>query len=490
MKSLLACASTAAMVLASPSLALTPAEFLEDFKAFYAAQGMMMEVGSTSTDGDAEVLTDVGFRLDADDGTVTTISIDEMRFEPTSEDGYEVKVTHSPEIRATSSSSFEDETIEVNFALIMDGGYLARADGDKRILLLDYSDTSLSGFSMSGVDDTPEMDITFVMKDIAGTAEFSLSAKEQAFDYGAASLAFSMDVESPEGPVNIEGNYSDLAFTGTAGIFDSSDPEALFKADAALDAVMGSSSSSFTAKGNGPDGAFDFALTGGESKVLAKIDGGQLDYSFLGDDLELNFTGDMLPIPVAATMAGYETRLAMPMVPTDAPGEMAIRFNLSDLSVDDAIWGMIDPAQALPRDPANLMLDVVSKASALYSLLDQDAMEEAMMQGGMPFEFENLELRELRVSLAGAEVSGKGSAVINNAGPFPMPVGGVDVEILGVNGLMGKLTEMGLLQPQQAMPVQMMMGMFAKPGTEPDSFTSRVEMGEDGSITANGIPLQ
>ncbi|MEO0914516.1 MAG: DUF2125 domain-containing protein, partial [Pseudomonadota bacterium] len=378
--------------------------------------------------------------------------------------------------------------IEEEFEGDMDGGYLVKEADGALEFLLNYASMGFSLTQVEGFPDAPDdMTMNFEMADISGTTLLSLDAKKQTFAYGAGALTYTVKATPPEGGlVDLQGSYSDLTFEGSTGIFDAADPEAMFRAEVPLDFTMDAAGSTFTFKGDGPEGALDMSLTGGASALAAKIGEGQIDYTFRGDDLDLALSGNMMPVPVSARMAGYETRFAMPMVPTGRPGEMAVRLNITDLTVEEALWGMIDPAGNLPRDPANLMLDIVSKASALVSLMD----EEAMLTGEMPFEFEDVELKDLRVSLAGAEVTGRGSAVMNNAGPVPMPVGGVDVEIKGLNGLIGKLTEMGLVQPEQAMPVQMMMGMFAKPGEEPDTFTSRVEMTEDGGITANGIPLQ
>lgn len=487
MKSLLLGASGAALLLASPSLALTPAEFVEDFKALYTEQGLTVEIGNESTEGETVVLSDVSFAMANDDGVMVSASIDELRFAPTSEQGYEVAVTHSSAIVANSSSEIEGETISFAIEGTMDGGYLVRENDDVLEILLDYSNAIFNLSDFEGGADAPPMTLEITMEDLAGTASFALEAGEQSFDYGAASMGYSVNVDSPDdGTFDISGGYTDLNFKGQAGIFDNANPEAMFTAETPLNMTMSSATSTFAMKGDGPEGALDMSLTGGASELLAMIGEGQIDYTFTGNDLDLALAGDMIPVPVEAQMAGYETRFAMPMVPTGKPGEMAVRVSITDLTVAEALWGMIDPSGNLPRDPANIMLDVVSKASALVSLMD----EEALLSSGMPFEFEDVELKNLRVSVAGAEVLGKGSAVMNNAGPFPMPVGGLDVEIKGVNGLIGKLTEMGLVQPEQAMPVQMMMGMFAKPGEEPDSFTSRVEMTEGGGITANGIPLQ
>ena len=49
-----------------------------------------------------------------------------------------------------------------------------------------------------------------------------------------------------------------------------------------------------------------------------------------------------------------------------------------------------------------------------------------------------------------------------SSGFMPMPVGGVDISINGVLGVVEKLTELGLLPPDEAAAAPMMLGMFAE----------------------------
>ena len=73
---------------------------------------------------------------------------------------------------------------------------------------------------------------------------------------------------------------------------------------------------------------------------------------------------------------------------------------------------------------------------------------------------------------------------------IPRMVGGLDISARGIQALMQTLGQMGLLPADQAGMANMMLGIFAVPGSEPDTFTSRIEMLEDGSILANGQRLQ
>jgi hypothetical protein len=72
----------------------------------------------------------------------------------------------------------------------------------------------------------------------------------------------------------------------------------------------------------------------------------------------------------------------------------------------------------------------------------------------------------------------------------PMPVGSADLRLSGGNALLDALMAGGLVPSDQGAFVRGMANVFARPGATPDTLESTVEFGADGSITANGIPLQ
>ena len=69
---------------------------------------------------------------------------------------------------------------------------------------------------------------------------------------------------------------------------------------------------------------------------------------------------------------------------------------------------------------------------------------------------------------------------------MPRPTGGIDLKLVGGNGLLDNLVNMGILPEQQSMGARMMMGIFARPGDGPDSLTSKIEINAAGQVLANG----
>jgi hypothetical protein len=63
--------------------------------------------------------------------------------------------------------------------------------------------------------------------------------------------------------------------------------------------------------------------------------------------------------------------------------------------------------------------------------------------------------------------------------------------LTGAQGLIGKLTEIGLIPEQNAMMIQGMTAMFFRPvdGGE-DQLISVIEMTKDGHVKANGMQIK
>ena len=106
-----------------------------------------------------------------------------------------------------------------------------------------------------------------------------------------------------------------------------------------------------------------------------------------------------------------------------------------------------------------------------------------------------MDLTELKATIAGAELTGTGSFTFYNTdietfGGMPAPSGKLDMKLVGGNGLLDKLVEMGLLTSDDAMGARMMVAMFTNAGAEgADELTSTIEV-KDQVLYANGQRMQ
>ncbi len=93
----------------------------------------------------------------------------------------------------------------------------------------------------------------------------------------------------------------------------------------------------------------------------------------------------------------------------------------------------------------------------------------ANAQGEAPVEFNALTVNDITLSVAGASVEGKGDFTFDPTDTvtfdgMPAPTGEINFTIIGANGLIDKLIQMGLMPEDQAMGARMMLGMFARSG--------------------------
>mgnify|MGYP006299804397 FL=1 len=171
---------------------------------------------------------------------------------------------------------------------------------------------------------------------------------------------------------------------------------------------------------------------------------------------------------------------------------MALTVALRDLVLGEAIWSVFDPADALPRDPATLVLDIAGR----LRFLTQPFSEEAMAGAETPAELQHLDLNELRLSLMGARLTGTGAFTFDYDTPGPLgpdspaPDGELNLRLEGAQELLQTLVRTGLLGEEQAMTMRMMTGMIAQPAPEGgDVLTSEIVVRPDGTVLANGAPL-
>ena len=228
--------------------------------------------------------------------------------------------------------------------------------------------------------------------------------------------------------------------------------------------------------------------------LLASNQGGSLSSRFSAADMAFRmaatqsrtyFLGPDMPVPVDISLASGEFGFVVPVGKSDAPQPFSARLAYRDVVLNPELWGMIDPSQAMPRDPVTAIADVTGTARVLIDLFAADPSTMAAMPG----ELVDLTLNELRITAAGAELTGTGSASFS-PGPFPMPVGTVALQLSGANALLDRLQNSGLVPIEQVAMARGFMAALTRPGAAPDTVETEIEFTQGGGITANGVPLQ
>lgn len=407
-----------------------------------------------------------------------------------------VLVTYPDEIPFVVQVSAPDEEDVAIEMTIRQSGMQSVITGSTEQFRYEFSgDTvSITDFTIEGPDDIDEVDmnITVDMSGFLGVMNIAGGdVRPYDLDMTLGAIKLLMDANGLEG---------DEAFNFT---FDVSDIAAKYTGTMAQQSLMDSFATTI-ANGNAVAGDFnhgkatydfdvetpDGGVTGnasmGSGTFDFTMDENGIDYGGATNDTTITVSGSAIPLPpMTFEMAQYGGRFKIPVVPGEDPQDFAMALSLVDVIVDPFLWSMIDPGEQLPRDPATIIIDTAGELVMLEDVFDP-AFAETLGQNGPPGQINALDVNEIKVSLAGAELTGDGALTFNNEGGLPVPAGIVNLALSGGNTLLDTLVAMGLLPEEQAMGARMMSGLFARPGTGPDTLVSTIEMKEDGSILANG----
>lgn len=476
---------------------VTAADVWASMKSQMEMGGMEMSVGSEVESGGVLTLQDIVMNSDMPEASVS-VSLSRMSFAERG-DGT-VEVTLSPDYRIIASEGGE-AAVEMDMTMTHEGLSLI-ASGTPDAIAYDYSADSFT-MAMSGIVAEGEkvpMDINLTATGVAGSYQ---TGREGGLltSSGPSTIArvvMSATARDPDMGMSVDFGFeaSDLAMTAETAVPEVMDPNdfaAMLKAGYALafDLTYGAASYDFAFQEGNDSGAFSGGAAGGA--LALSLDADALNYAGSARDISVKMSGSEIPLPeVSFALAEGSAALRVPLAVTEEPADFRLMAAYRGLTISDMIWGMFDPGQMLPRDPANIVLDISGKTRLLVDILDPEVAENLM---GPPGELHALDVNDLEISLAGAALTGAGGFTFDNTdlvtfGGMPKPLGALDLKLVGGMGLMGTLVEMGFLPEDQAMGMEMMLGIFATPGEGEDTLTSKIEVTEEGQVLANGQPLQ
>lgn len=335
----------------------------------------------------------------------------------------------------------------------MVGNYMTGSEGDVQSIDMDIT----SGDVVVAVDFQDPDSADYAIVDITMD---NMSAK------GGGTFPDMTQLQDPEN-VNLDGLDIDVLYALGAS-------NAIFDINVEGDQVAGSVSQS-------------------ASDLNIKFSKDVVAYATSIEDLDVQMQVPDLPFPIELSLASHGLGFEMPLSTSDEPRPFGLNFSLIDLAISDQIWGMVDPAGTIPRDPATIDIDMTGNAKLFFDIMDPE-QAEAMAFADVPGELVDVALNKLKVAVAGAEITGAGGFVFDNTdlntfGGIPRPEGELNVDIKGANALIDTLVGMGLVPEDQAMMGRMMMGMFAR-STGDDELSSKIEINAEGHVLANGQRLQ
>ncbi len=491
----------ATSVLAWPAAAeITPEEVWTDWLRVIENSEVEIEIGTEDVSDGTLTLSDVVLSADfpEDSGSFAT-SIPEIKLEDRG-DGT-VQVMLSPEYPVALSGTDADtgEEFAINM-IVRQAGLVTIASRDDDTTRYDYVGPEVGvGIASLSVDGQPvDFDFDIAFSGIKGSYElvedtprrFSGSFSAEALEASGAGS----DPEDASATFSIDANLSDFSQSGSGtivGLMGFTNMSAMMAEGFETDWKFTHGEAEYTISGSDDESKFRLRSSASSGVFEGVISPDGLSYGGGNTDVSVSVSSSDIPFPqLTFNMTESQANLTIPVTPQEDAGDMALLLRLVDLKVSEAIWGMFDPADQLPRDPATLVLDLSGKARWLVDIFDPEVSTN-MSPGEVPGEVEALTLNELKLSVAGAELTGNGAFEFNNApdapfAPAPSPVGAINLQLSGGNALLDTLVNMGLIPQEQAMGARMMLGLFARPGNGPDSLTSTIEVGADGSVSANG----
>lgn len=496
----------AAIALCLPGTAafaqLTSADVWADWKSYLDSAGYEV-TASEATVGDTLTVTNLRMEMavgqDGGDGTVRVV-MKNLRFieqgdgsvviELPARSTFEIDMLPESGEQAEATISF-DQTDPV-----------MTASGEPGDLTYEYAASrvamALEELTVEGVpisDDIAKVDLA--MTGLSYVTNMSLGEMrtiEQAMRVAGISYDLRFADPEGEGSVKLVGAMQDIVLEGSGELPLETDPQdfnAMLKDGFGFDGVFTSASGNYDLSFSSPDGSGTANSTseGGEISIAMSTAG--LIYDVVQRGVDLNMLVTEFPLPLSFSAEEIGTSILMPLQKSPDAQDFGLELSLSDFTMSDAIWGLFDPSGQLPRDPATLLVDLSGQARVLFDFLDPDQAAILEETGAVPGELNALTLNKLELDAAGALLTGAGDFTFDNSDlltfdGMPRPLGGLDLKLVGGNGLLDKLVDMGLVPEDQAMGARMMMGLFAVPGDAPDTLTSRIEVNPEGQVIANG----
>lgn len=486
-------------VLAAPAMAeVSAADVFENQQALYSSFGATLSgdlsdgtltnpgISVTLPQGIAnfQIATDAVSMTDNSDGTVTI--------------EYPSPMTISVAAEAQNEGSFAAT------ATITHDGYTITASGNPGDISYEYNaqnlQFSIENLSVDGADvDTMEIDGVMTMTGYSGTSnitEGNLIAYTADAQIGAtdADFTFTSDniiATSTQTTLPMTTSIQASLPVGGSDIMNLSAALRDGLSIVATSSGEGSSSTTVTMLGaeqmnrqETTTGPQDFEMTFDENGIAMSGEGA--DFSMLIND-PLIFPADLV-FGIGGVTMNYD----VPINASDAQQDFRVATGLTDITLGDTIWNMIDPSGQLPRDPAEISFDVTGLGTNGMDLLDIAALMGLMAPP--PVEIDEVTIENLRIAAVGAEATATGSATfdwtdLQTIPGIARPEGKVTVNLNGANALMDRLVAMGLIPEEDLMMPRLMMGMFATPVGD-DMLESVLEINEEGQVLANGQRLR
>ncbi|WP_168222902.1 DUF2125 domain-containing protein [Oceanicola sp. D3] len=490
-------AAAAALCAASPAAwSLTAEEAWEAWVGIAAEYGEEVTAANTSKSGNVLTASGVSVSMEMEELNLSG-DLGDVTFTENGDGTVAIAVPSAFQMMMVADPEY-GEKVELTLDFAMEGLDMTASDADGGGAAFSYDAPTMT-FTLGDMTvDGEAVPINFVGTIGGSTGTYTKAGDIVTSVFNADSLKIDFDGRDPEGEGRGKGTISmaDISSTSTGkGQLIFMDPEAipeLLKSGASVQGSTKVGATTFAIEGT--DAGESFAISGdmdgGTGSV--KLDADQVLYAVSYTGFDMTMSGSEIPLPEVTVGLGETSfNMIMPIAQSDAPKPYMLAVGLKDLTIADGIWNMFDPGTVLPRDPATLTFNLAGTGNWLIDILDPEAMANPQ---GMPGEIHSLNISDVLLKAAGAELTAEGTFTFDNTdlmtfGGMPAPDGTLRAKLSGANGLLDKLVTMGYVPADQANGVKMMSGMFFRPGDGPDVLTTEIGVSPDGTVSANGIPI-
>ncbi len=457
-------------------LATTPVFADVTAQEYWAEWQMLNAIGGNTITADQVTETNQGLEI----GTITITNDSDDMFVNMQMDGFSilenadgtVTVVYPSEYNVALNAGFGVLNPDAAFnieATIRSDMYQYTVSGTPENRVIDASAQNISvediKIDSAAFDDLPEFDLTYSAASVTNQTVMNISDMS-AFSFSGQSRVegiqaqFSMVDDAPGSNLNASLSLSSDAVTSVLEIAPGDlmgimlDPENAPK--------EGPIDFSFALETTSENTVMDMQVVAGPFSTSGQISEDSSTLRLAVSDqafgLGLNSTGatisgaaNLLPFPIELSYDEISLDFDMPLAENPDPVAVQASMMIDNFVMNDGIWGLFDPAQALQRDPINVNFD-----------------GSAMM------------------------VNNRDWIILNFVmdGDDPTPVGTIDLALSGGMGAIDQLQALGSIPAQNLAMVRGMIGAFTRPADGPDTVQTTIEFLPDGSITANDVPIE
>ena len=459
----------------------------------------------TSTEADQLTVSDIVFRTDDFDvGFSLKFEAGDWQFIPQSDGS--VRLNMAEDARwYLKFKDMDDERFEINVAQTNKDSFVVFRHEDDQIRS-EYEWGSLRLDLLKINDDVKEigkdqLQLSVTLDDISGSTavrQSNISASNGSTNILAASIDLNLAPDGEDFRASWQASLNDLVLSS---MFQTHDGVSLQDFEKAIRFGMISAMSYSHGRGQtefryfGEDG--DVVISSSSVGGSISADLSKLGINFLSQmsGWDVSVMGSLVPIPFDASLGALAYGISLPMIASEEEQRLGLRFELEDVSLSDNVWDMFDPLNVFNRDKVSVKFDVSGLMRLLTDYTSFD-VENADDIGALraAAEMRSVKIKSLMLSAFGASAQVEGEFSFDSSDYYtfdgiPRPEGSLRLKMKGVNSLLDKLSNSGLIGADEVMGARMVMGMFTVPVGR-DEVEAELWIDENGGVYANGQKIQ